>query len=50
MLCCVVEPDDVFLTVVAEFEIDNAFCVVEPDDVFLTVVAEYEVDNALLRC
>ena len=46
MLCCVVEPDDVFLTVVAEFEIDNAFCVVEPDDVFLTVVAEYEVDIA----
>mgnify|MGYP003507107197 CR=1 FL=1 len=25
MVCCVVEPDDVFLTVVAEYEVDNAF-------------------------
>ena len=45
MVCCVVEPDDVFLTVVAEYEVDNAFCVVEPDDVFLTVVV-FQVDIA----
>ena len=47
MVCCVVEPDDVFLTVVAEYEVDIAFCVVERDDVFLTV-AEFEVDNSFV--
>ena len=44
--CCVVEPDDVFLTVVV-FQVDIAFCVVERDDVFLTV-AEFEVDNSFV--